>query len=291
MSRNSSLGNPQSLFGQRLQEYTKLMRFVRNRYSYTFVSDTDKDKYEDKIPFRYAEKLVATTGRAAIYNHPDYGMAIYKPVMAGSLDIYGRPNMYFLYTANGGVSIKVPSDDKDLLLLQDYFDGTSLVQTMTRYAVMLGKIRETIATNTHAMRTPWLISAPKEQVQTVRMMLEAVNEAPEVINDPNLDFQELIKVVKTETPDNLKSLEDEYNTTFAKFKEEIGFASQNIDKKERLVAAEAEDDEGMLKAFDNEPYENRKKFIEGMKKKFSIELTLIKANADLYTDTVVLDSK
>lgn len=247
------------------------MRFVRNRYSYKYISDEDKKKYQDKIPFRYIEKMVAMNGRGAIYDHPNYGMAIYKPVMAGSLDIYARPNKYFLYTANGQTNISVAADDPKLLLLQDNFDGTSFVAIMTRYAIMLGKIRETIVTNTHSMRTPWLLSAPKEQTQTVRMILEAVNEAPEVITDPNLDFQEIIKVVKTETPDNLKSLEDEYNTTFSKFKEEIGFASQNIDKKERLVAAEAEDDEGMLKAFDNEPYENRLLFVEKMESKFGIK--------------------
>lgn len=277
----------QSVFKHRLYEYEKLQRFLRNRYSYRFKNDEDRKQYIGKLPFRYLEKTVSRYGRAAIYNHPDYGIAIYKAVMAGNLNIYGLPGTYFLYTANGGNIAKVQADDPDLLLLQDNFDGSSLDAIALQYGEQLGKIRETIITNTVAMRTPFIISAPKEKVLEVRMVLEAVNEAPEVLVDPNMEFQEAIKIFETKTPDRLKSLEDEYNTTFGKFKEEIGFTSQNVDKKERLVAAEAEDDEDTLKAFDNEAYENRLMFIEGMKDKFDIELELVKANNDLYLETPV----
>lgn len=275
----------QNLSMQRQFEYEKLMRFLRNRYAYEFTDEAQKKKYRSKLPFIYMERLIAEYGRAAVYNHPDYGIAIYKPTMAGNLNIFGQPNTYFLYTSNGTQGFKVQADDPNLIVLMDNFSGMAYNQLAYRYGEMLGKIRETITTNVFAMRTPFILSAPKEKVLEVRMLMEAVNEAPDVLVDPNVEFSEAVKVWKTETPDRLKSLEDEYNTTIGKFMEEIGFSSQNIDKKERLVAAEAEDDEGMLKAFDNEPYQARKTFIELMEEKFEIKLKLIKANDDLYMDT------
>lgn len=270
------------LYIQRQHEYKKLMRFLRNRYSYEFIDEAQKIKYLDKLPFRYLEKQVAQYGRGCVYDHENYGIAIYKAVMSRSLDIYGRPNGYYLYTANGTQFLDVKADDKNLVLLQDNFNGEPLEVIAERYGVMLGKIRETIITNVFAMRTPFLIQAEKERLIDVKMALSAVNEEPEVIVDTALNFAEAVKVLKLEVPDRLKSLEDEYNTTFAKFKEEIGFSSQNVDKKERLVAREAEDDKGTLIAFDNESYEARKTFIFWMEQRLGIKLKLIKSNKDLY---------
>lgn len=277
----------QQVFRHRLYEISKLQRFLRNRYSYEFIDDDQRKKYESLLPFRYLEKTVSLSGRAAIYKHPDYGFAIYKTTMAGNLNIYGLPGTYFLYTFSGGNPIKVQADDPNLIVLQDNFDGSSLDAIAQQYGEQLGKIRETIITNVVAMRTPFIVSAPKEKLLEVRMVMEAVNEAPEVLVDPNMEFSEAVKVLELKTPDRLKTLEDEYNTTFAKFKEEIGYSSNNVDKKERLVAEEAEQDEDMLKAFDNEAYENRKKFVKHMQDKFDIKLKLVKANEDLYLETPV----
>jgi len=274
--------NKYNLSTQRSFEYEKLMRFIRNRYGYEYIDIEQKKEYRHKLPFRYLEKLIAETGRAAVYKHPEYGIAIYKAVMAGNLNIYGLPNTYFLYTANGTKTMQVQADNPKLVIIQDNFNGMAFAKIAERYGNMLGKIRETIVTNTVAMRTPFLVQAPKEKLLEVRMAMEAMNEAPEVIVDPNLEFSETVKVVELKTPDRLKSLEDEYNTTISKFLEELGFSSNNIDKKERLVAAEAEDDEGMLKAFDSEPYEFRRTFIELMDEQFGIKLKLLKSNDDLY---------
>lgn len=277
----------QAVFRHRLYETTKLQRFLRNRYSYEFVDDEQRKEFESKLPFRYLEKLVSLSGRGAIYKHDKYGIAIYKTTMAGNLNIYGLPGTYFLYTFSGGNPQKVAADDPNLLVLQDNFDGSSLDTIAQQYGEQLGKIRETIITNVFAMRTPFIVSAPKEKVLEVRMLMEAINEAPDVLVDPNMEFSEAVKVLELKTPDRLKTLEDEYNTTFARFKEEIGFSAQNVDKKERLVAEEAEQDEDMLKAFDNEAFENRKKFIKLMEDKFGIKLKLVKANDDLYLETPV----
>jgi len=278
--------NYYTLSKHRIYHYDKLMRFLRNRYSYKFVDEDQRKELENKIPFRYLEKLVAMYGRGAVYKQDLVGYGVFKPVMAGNLNIYGNPGTYWLYTANGQETIKVQANDPNLLILQDNFDGSSFESIASYYAEQMGKTRETIVTNVHTMRVPFIITAPKEQLLAVRMALEAINEMPEVITDPNImnDIKELIGVVDLKTPDHLKSLEDEYNITFSKFKEEIGFSSQNIDKKERLVAAEAEDDKDTLKAFDNEPYENRQKFITAMNDKFGVKLKLIKANDDLYAE-------
>lgn len=275
----------QQVFRHRIYEITKLQRFLRNRYSYEFIDDEQRKEYEHLLPFRYLEKQVSIYGRGAIYKHPKYGIAFYKTTMAGNLNIYGLPNTYFLYTYSGGNPVKVQADDENLIILQDNFDGSSLDIIAQHYGEQLGKIRETIITNTFTMRTPFIVSAPKEKTLEVRTIMEALNEAPDVLVDPNLEFSEAIKVFKTDTPDRLKSLEDEYNTTFGKFKEEIGFSANTIDKKERLVADEAEQDEDMLKAYDNEAFEQRKRFVKLMDDRFGIKLKLIKSNADLYIET------
>jgi hypothetical protein len=259
------------------------MRFLRNRYSYEFIDDEQRKKYGGKIPFRYLEKLVAAGGRGAIYRDDSVGFNVYKPVIANRYDIYGRPIAYTLYTSNGSdILYNIQADDKNLIILQDHFDGSSLSYVVNYYAEQLGKVRETLLTNISAMRVPFLIQAPKEKKFEVERILKAMQEEPEVLVDPNLEFSEVVKIVELKVPDRLKTLEDEYNTIFGKFKEEIGFSSQNIDKKERLVAAEAENDDDTLKAFDNEPYEMRKLFIKEMDDKFGIQLRLIKANDDLY---------
>lgn len=277
--------NRRNVSTQKSFEYEKLLRFLRNRYGYEYIDEDQKKKFRRSIPFQYLEKLVAETGRAAVYEHPEFGIAVYKAVMAGNLNIYGQPNTYFLYTANGTQIMQVQADDPKLVILQDNFNGSPFARIAERYGEMLGRVRETTNTNIQAMRTPYLVQAPKEKLLEVRMAMEAMNEAPEVIVDPNLEFSETVKVVDLKTPDNLKSLEDEYNTIMGKFMEEVGFATNTIDKKERLVAGEAEDDDEILKAFDGEPYRYRLTFIELMDEQFGIKLKLVKANDNLYTNT------
>lgn len=273
--------NRQNLTRQKLFEYNKLMRIVNNRYSYIIKDNPDKIN----LPFRYIEKTVADYGRVAIYKHPDYGVAAYKAVMAGNLNIYGLPNTYFLYTANGRNMVsQVNADDPDLIIMTDTYLGTPLSQIADRYAEMLGKIRETISTNVAAMRTPFIVQAPKERMLEVRLALEAVNEAPEVVVDDNFDFAKTINVVELKTPDNLETLEVEYHNTFSRFLEEIGFSSVLITKKERLVSAEADANGSTLIAFDNEAYESRVNFVLALKEKFNLDVELVKSNIDILRD-------
>lgn len=283
LDKRKKKSNRQNLSIHQHEEYYKLMRLLKNRYSYTFKSDEQKKELEDSLPFRYLESIVAEYGRVAVYKSKKYGVAIYKTTGAG-INLYGLPNKFFLFGSNGTRYHTVDADDKDLLILTDVFNARALREVAYRYSLILGKIRETIVTNVHSMRTPFLIKAPKEQILAVKLALQAINEENEVMVDESSSFVEDIKVIELKTPDNLKSLEDSYNNTFAKYKEEIGYSSQPIDKKERLVAAEAESDNSTLIAFDNEPFESRLKFIEQMREKFGIDLNLIKANNDILVE-------
>ena len=262
-------------------EYNKLMRIVKNRYSYIIKDNPDKIV----LPFRYVEKTVAESGRVAIYKHPDYGVAAYRAVMAGNLNIYGLPNTYFLFTANGKNMVsQVNADDENLIIMSDMYNGEALSLIADRYAEMLGRIRETISTNIAAMRTPFIVQAPKERMLEVRLALEAVNESPEVVVDDNFDFAKTINVVELKTPDNLETLEVEYHNTFSRFLEEIGFSSVLITKKERLVSAEADSNGSTLIAFDNEAYESRVNFVLELKEKFNLDVELVKSNIDILRD-------
>ena len=273
--------NRQVLSRHKMFEYNKLMRIVKNRYSYIIKDNPDKIV----LPFRYVEKTVAESGRVAIYKHPDYGVAAYRAVMAGNLNIYGLPNTYFLYTANGKNMVsQVNADDKNLIIMSDMYNGEALSLIADRYAEMLGRIRETISTNIAAMRTPFIVQAPKERMLEVRLALEAVNESPEVVVDDNFDFAKTINVVELKTPDNLETLEVEYHNTFSRFLEEIGFSSVLITKKERLVSAEADSNGSTLIAFDNEAYESRVNFVLELKEKFNLDVELVKSNIDILRD-------
>lgn len=275
------LKNRQNLSRHKMFEYNKLMRIVNNRYSYIIKENPDKIV----LPFRYVEKTVAESGRVAVYKHPDYGVAAYRAVMAGNLNIYGLPNTYFLYTANGKNMVsQVQADDPDLIIMSDMYNGQALSLIADRYAEMLGKIRETISTNIAAMRTPFIVQAPKERMLEVRLALEAVNESPEVVVDDNFDFAKTINVVELKTPDNLETLEVEYHNTFSRFLEEIGFSSVLITKKERLVSAEADSNGSTLIAFDNEAYESRVNFVLALKEKFNLDVELVKSNIDILRD-------
>lgn len=273
--------NRQVLSRHKMFEYNKLMRIVKNRYSYIIKDNPDKIV----LPFRYVEKTVAESGRVAIYKHPDYGVAAYRAVMAGNINIYGLPNTYFLYTANGKNMVsQVNADDENLIIMSDMYNGEALSLIADRYAEMLGKIRETISTNIAAMRTPFIVQAPKERMLEVRLALEAVNESPEVVVDDNFDFAKTINVVELKTPDNLETLEVEYHNTFSRFLEEIGFSSVLITKKERLVSAEADSNGSTLIAFDNEAYESRVNFVLELKEKFNLDVELVKSNIDILRD-------
>lgn len=270
------------LWVQRSAELQKLMRILKNRYSYSFVNEQQEKTYAKVLPFRYMETIVSEYGRAAIYKDKNAGYAIYKAVLGSGYDIYGRPQSYDLYTYNGTNLHQVDADDENLIILQDDFNGIAFKNIAMRYANILGKILESANTNITAMRTPYLIQSKKDSMQSVKEALLAAKEEPEIVVDDRFVFDEVMRVLDLKVPNNLPTLEDEYTTRFAKFLEEIGFTYRNIDKKERLVADEAEDDKEVLIAFDNEPFQNRLQFIKDMKEKFGIELELIKANAELY---------
>jgi hypothetical protein len=155
------------------------------------------------------------------------------------------------------------------------------------YAMRLARIQDAIETNLRVIKTPFLVSAPKDKVGDVQNALDAINNKLEVVTDPNFDIENTIKVLNFKVDVKLLALEDEYDKVLDRFCEEIGYHYLPTDKREQVVLAETSATDGVLASADVYSLKSRLNLVKWLGTQ-NVTVKLNKMNSDIYNDFTML---
>lgn len=130
------------------------------------------------------------------------------------------------------------------------------------------------------MRAPYLVATRKGQISRTSVV-NAIRSGEEVIElSENLDVDSMVQVLDLKVPvEYLPRLKDEFNNKLSEMLTMFGINNVGIDKKERLVTAEAEGNNQLINASGNVYLDSRREAIELLNLRFGGKVPGFDGNA------------
>ena len=203
---------------------------------------------------RWLERSLFYFGQAALLKDKKFGFINTNCTSGGYVNIYGLPtrlNCYSfeyqttrkLYTGlnpNLTEKQKEKSDNEECILVLNNYEGLPTISTIELFCYRLYEAESTAFTNIRAQKTPVLIRVNEKQ----RLMMENLynqynGNQPFIFGDKEQLDGEMLSVLRTDAPfiaDKIMEYKKEIWNEFLTF---IGVNNIALEKKERLITDEA----------------------------------------------------
>lgn len=236
---------------------------------------------------KWIERFLFTEGSCMFYKHPTYGYMVTKCAAAGNLNFYDEPTLLHSFGTNfdGGVW----ENGVDCVLIRNNDDMIPTAPTIQLYAMRLADITRTMDVNINAQKTPVVIvCSDKQRMSMKQVFAKWDGNEPVIYGDKNLDINS-ITTLNTEAPIVFDKLQLQKHTLMNEALTFIGINNANIDKKERLVAAEVQANNEEIGMSGSIMLKAREKACELINQMFGLNIQVKFREADVYSDSQFLD--
>lgn len=196
----------------------------------------------DNIPVgideRFLELTLFKNGSAVFFKDDELGEYLGLPVaFNGGFNVYHIPVRRRAYAVNG-YQKQLTIDDS--VIIYNNMIRTNSIPTIELFAYRLWDIDRTIEVNARSQKHPVIVQCSQEQRLTLLNLYKEIDgNAPVVFADKNLDINNALKSVNTNSPyvcDKLYQLKTQIWNEALTY---LGISNLNIQKKERLITDEA----------------------------------------------------
>ena len=211
------------------------LEFMLRQYGYCRVVALDKDNiYIDGTYNQKEQNGMFVSNIGALLDGPN-GTTITSPDGTGT-----KLNQITQATVNTAKNGYVLVSNK----YNYYIGGVANVFTdmklIDRVAKTLAHIKATMQFNINQMKTPYVLFSKNKNLTAKNAFLGVMNGTPCIELDGDMtSINDVMQVANLQTPNYLPTLKDAFNNEFDEFLTMVGINTTGIDKKERLVANEA----------------------------------------------------
>lgn len=238
---------------QALGENNRAMRAWEYRLTALAMSCFKWDGLPDDIDPRFVEYVLLYGGIGGMFTMSGGQMAFAPATPVGKLTMYYNPNKIQLLPMNGGSpwyrhafffvkelasgNILVPPD---AVVCFDNENRTPLYPIIREYARRLANIDRKVDININAQATPYLIICEEEsRKDAVNLYKQIGGNEPLIVANKGIAGALSASVFSTEAPYVADKLLVDQQKIINQFLTFIGVDNSNIEKKERLIDAEA----------------------------------------------------
>lgn len=263
------LNNSDREFWHSGQMNNRLYAHYYNYLTELAVSMFEWKNLPETVDERYMELCLFSQGQAIFFKDDVLGYLCLNNAVQGKFNVYRIPMRRRAYAANG--YNKVLTDKDSVIIYNDYLRHNSML-AVRNYAEMLYDVDQTIRTNAKALKTPILITCDEsERLSMQNVYMKYDGNQPVIYGTKEIKSGSL-QVLKTDAPDNTKSLYELKTKYFNEALTYLGISNINIQKKERLVADEVSRMVGGTIASRYQRLEMRRKACEEINNMFGLEL-------------------
>ena len=214
--------------------------------------------FEWKLPAgmdeRYLEKCLYYKGQASLFETKDTGFINTQCTSNGYFTIYGLPSALNCHAYNGlhwyrnlytelgenEETIERQRKEECVLVLNDW-DGIPTCATIELFAYRMYLAQRTADVNMSAQRTPVMVVCSQKQRLTMENLYSQYDgNQPFIFGDKDANINDnSLKALKTDAPFICDKVNDYKKEIWNEFLQFLGVNSISIEKKERLITDEA----------------------------------------------------
>ncbi len=214
--------------------------------------------FEWKLPAgmdeRYLEKCLYYKGQASLFETKDTGFINTQCTSNGYFTIYGLPSALNCHAYNGlhwyrnlytelgenEETIERQRKEECILVLNDW-DGIPTCSTIELFAYRMYLAQRTADVNMSAQRTPVMVVCSQKQRLTMENLYSQYDgNQPFIFGDKDANINDnSLKALKTDAPFICDKVNDYKKEIWNEFLQFLGVNSISIEKKERLITDEA----------------------------------------------------
>lgn len=274
--------------------------------------------FEWKLPkgmdARYLEKCLYYKGMATLLDTTEFGFINTQCSTNGYLNVYGYPSALNCNTYNGlhwyrNLYTTLGEDDETIenqrqdecILVYNDWEGLPTRFTIEQFAYRLYQAQRTADVNMSAQRTPVMVVCSDKQRLTMENLYSQYDgNQPFIFGDKDASINEnSLKALKTDAPYICDKVIEYKKNIWNEFLQYLGVSSISIEKKERLITEEANQNNEVTNLYLQSRLAQRQKACDQFNELFGLtgdNKAEVRVRSDLHNiiknaESVILDEK